>query len=83
MKDRMLTTYDNPYNPFDNFELWWKEDLRLGHDCCGTLARNSLTSVVFSDEKNEQLEDEAIDYVISLDPLIYKAVTKEEFEESS
>lgn len=81
MEDRMLTTYDNPYNPFDNFDRWWKEDMRLGHDCCGTLARNALTSVVFSDEKNDELTNEAIDYVISLDPLIYKAVTKEEAKE--
>lgn len=75
--DRMLTTYDNPYDPFTNFDCWWKEDLKLGHDCCGTLARNSECSPIFSDEINEQLEDEAIDYVVSIEPTIYKAVTKE------
>ena len=78
MKDRMLTTFDNKFNPFTDFERWWKEDLRLGHDCCGTLARNSLCSVLFSDEINEQLEDQTIDYVISLNPSLYKAVYKDE-----
>lgn len=79
MKDRMLTTVDNQFNPFTEFERWHKEDLRLGHDCCGTLARNSLCSDVFSDEINEELEDEAIDYVISLDPTLYKAVCEEDY----
>lgn len=76
IEDRMLTTYDNPFDPFENFDLWWKEDLRLGHDCCGTLARNAFTSEVLSDELNEKAIDEAIDYVISLDPLVYKVVYK-------
>lgn len=75
-EDRMLTTYDNPYNPFENFDLWWKTDLRLGHDCCGTLARNAFTSEVFSDEQNEKAIDEAMDYIVSLEPLIYKIVYK-------
>ena len=43
-KDSMLTTFDNRFNPFTDFIRWWKEDLRLGHDCCGTLAREANLS---------------------------------------
>lgn len=35
----MLTTVDNPYNPFREWDRWLMEDLRLGHDTCGLLAR--------------------------------------------
>ena len=40
-KDSMLTTFDNPFNPFTEFDRWWKEDLLLGHNCCGLLANES------------------------------------------
>ena len=79
MKDKMLTTYDNPINPFENFSLWWKFDLRLGHDCCGTLAREALTSDVFSDEQNRKAIHDAMDYIVSKEPLIYKIVTKDDY----
>lgn len=79
MIDEMLTTFDNTFNPFTEFEKWWKEDLRLGHDCCGTLARNSFTSEIFSDEVNEKNVHEAMREIVANEPLIYKIVTKNDF----
>lgn len=73
----MLTTFDNPYDPFTNFDRWWKEDLRLGHDCCGTLARNAMTSEVFSDEVNQKIINEAMKEIVELEPMIYKLVSKD------
>lgn len=35
----LLTTTDNPLNPFNDWVAWYLEDLRLGHDTCGLLAR--------------------------------------------
>lgn len=75
--DRMLTTYDNPYDPFTNFIRWWKEDLKLGHDCCGLFARSSMCSPIFSDEVNAIIEDETLDYIVSCDPVVYRTVTKD------
>ena len=40
----LLTTVDNPYNPFTDFIPWYMEDLRLGYDTCGLLARMTLSS---------------------------------------
>lgn len=80
MNDAMLTTYDNFFSPFDEFERWWKEDLRLGHDTCGTLARNAFTSEVFSDERNEQIIDEAMKEIVDQEPLVYRIVTRSDFD---
>jgi hypothetical protein len=80
--ETMLTTYDNPLNPFTEFEAWWKHDLILGHDCCGLLARTSNVSDVASDLVNEQSIDEAMDYICQMDPTIYRKVTKKDFEQS-
>lgn len=72
--DVMLTTYDNPFNPFTEFNRWWKEDISLGHDCCGLLAREAATSTVFSDEKNRKYIREAMERIVSRQPMIYKMV---------
>jgi len=72
--DYMLSTYDNPFNPFTEFERWWKEDLSLGHDCCGTLARTANTSDYYSDEKNQEEVYAAINYIVEQEPTIYKKV---------
>ena len=78
--DYMLTTFDNPFNPFKDFEAWWKEDLRLGHDCCGSLARVAATSEVFSDEVNDKLIQSAMDQICSEEPMIYRKVTVDDFK---
>ena len=78
--DYMLTTYDNPYNPFEDFERWWKEDLLLGHDCCGLLARTANTSDIYSDEVNDEFVKEAMDYIVSSEPMIYKKVLASDYK---
>lgn len=78
-KDSMLTTFDNPFNPFNDFVRWWKEDLLLGHDCCGTLARESNVSDVASDDVNDKEIVEAMNRIVKRDPMIYKIVFKSDF----
>lgn len=72
--DYMLTTYDNKIDPFSNFEAWLKEDIRLGHDCCGLLARESATSQVLGDDVNDSKIDDAMDRIIEREPTIYRKV---------
>lgn len=79
-KDFMLTTFDNPFNPFTDFDRWFKEDLRLNHHCCELLSLNANTSNAFSDEKNDQIIIEAIDDICRRSPTLYRKVTKEDFE---
>lgn len=37
---KMLTTTDNPYNPFDDFDSWYAYDQAKGHCTCEYLARS-------------------------------------------
>jgi len=77
--DYMLTTYDNPYNPFTNFERWFKEDLFLGHDTCGWLAREANTSSILGDEVNEEEINDAMDRIVEMEPTIYKKVLASDY----
>lgn len=76
----MLTTYDNPFNPFKEFESWWKEDLRLGHDTCGLLGSLAMTSEVFGDDKNSQEIDRAMNEIVERWPTMFKKVLASDFE---
>ncbi len=78
-EEYMLTTYDNPYNPFEEFEAWWKYDIRNGHDTCGLLAREANSSPIFSDEVNDKLTVEAMDYICAMEPMVYRKVTKADY----
>lgn len=46
----LLTTKDNYVNPFVDFDAWFEEDVRLGHNTCGLLARLFVGSSNMSDE---------------------------------
>lgn len=73
-----LTTFDNPFDPFDQFDSWFMFDVEKGYNSCGYLARIANTSDTFSDEENNTEIERAIDEIILYDSLnIYKKVTKE------
>lgn len=40
----MLTTKDNPFDPFDQFREWYAYDLALGYNTLGLLDRVVVTS---------------------------------------
>lgn len=77
--DTMLTTYDNPFNPFTDFIAWWKRDLLLGHDCCGLLARTSNVNDAASDEVNDKAVVDAMQTIVKNEPMIYKIVTEDSY----
>lgn len=45
----LLSTSDNPYSPFTEWEKWYLEDLHLGYDTCGLLARTTANAEDFND----------------------------------
>ena len=82
-KDSMLTTFDNPFNPFTEFDRWWKEDLLLGHNCCGLLANESNVSDIASDEVNDKAIIEAMERIVKKEPMIYKIVYQSDFKKEA
>ncbi len=71
----MLTTFDNPFDPFEEFEKWFLFDVEKGYNSCAYLARIAHTSDQFTDEENDAEIERAIDEIISLDFMnIYKKV---------
>lgn len=74
-----LTTFDNPFDPFDDFSNWYRYDMDHGYNSCGYLARLARPTDSFSDNENAIEIERAIDQIIQVDPFaIYKKVFKEE-----
>jgi len=62
----LLTTEDNPYNPFTQWSKWYYEDQRLGHDTPGLLARfSSADNEIVSDEANDKAMSDIVRYNFS------------------
>lgn len=71
----MLTTFDNPYNPFLEFNAWFLYDIEKGYNTCSFLGRIARTSEQLSEEENERENERAIDEIIKYDfRNIYKKV---------
>lgn len=74
----MLTTIDNPFNPFTQYESWYAFDTsnrfipELGSyyatNCTAYQARIAYTSPDMTDQENEAIIDAAIEEIIRLDP---------------
>lgn len=62
-----LSTIDNPFDPFDNFDEWFLYDVEKGHYSCGLLARIAKTSSALSDKENDDEIERAIDDIIKYD----------------
>lgn len=77
MKECKLTTVDNPYDPFEDFDSWFLYDVEKKHNCCSILAR----TIKFTDDMSQvemDIETErAIDEIIKYDfQNKYKKVTR-------
>ena len=73
----MLTTFDNPFDPFDEFVSWFLFDVENGYNTCSKLARIARSSEEFSSIEDKIETERAIDEIIHYDFLnIYKKVTR-------
>lgn len=59
-----LTTVDNPWNPFSNWDEWLAYDIEKGYCTCERLARVALVSDVLPDTINDQAIDDAMNQLI-------------------
>lgn len=78
MKDMMLTTIDNPYNPFTHFDEWRAYDIEKGYFTCEYLARIVKTSDELSETDQLLAIEQAIDEIVKLNILgLYKKLVEE------
>ena len=75
--DCKLTTIDNPFDPFEQFDSWLMFDKEKGYNSCERLAR---IAEITDDMTQKEIDDEnerAIDEIIKHDILnVYQKVTR-------
>ncbi len=64
MIESMLTTIDNPYDPFTQYDDWYAYDSRRGHHTPGYLARVTVLSDETSEADQSLAIEDAIDEII-------------------
>lgn len=72
-----LTTIDNPFDPFDQFDSWYRFDMDKGYCSCALLDRIARTSEQLSEKENDKEIERAIDEIIKNDPsMMYKKIKR-------
>lgn len=75
--ESMLTTFDNPFDPFTQFDDWYQWDERSGYRTTSFLARIVQTSDELSDADNDLAIEQAIDEIVRENVLgVYTKVTR-------
>lgn len=67
MAECMLTTFDNPFDPFEQFTSWFLFDIEKGYNTCGRLMR---IANITEDMSSKEIDDEvnrAMDEIIKYD----------------
>lgn len=78
MIESMLSTVDNPYDPFTQFEEWQAYDMTLGHNCPGFLARIVVSSDDLSEADQRLAIEVAINEIVTENVTgLYKKVSRE------
>ena len=66
MEGVMLTTIDNPFDPFTQWDEWKRYDEDMKYFSCNYLARIAKTSDDLSEADYEKAIEDAIDEIVSL-----------------
>lgn len=64
MLESMLSTIDNPYNPFDEYDKWYAFDSQMGYHSPSLLARCTILSDELSDVDQSLAIETAIDEIV-------------------
>lgn len=72
-----LTTFDNPFDPFEQFTSWFLFDEEKGYHSTAYLGRIARTSNELTDEENDKEIERAIDEIIKYDFMnVYRKVER-------
>lgn len=68
MKERiMLTTFDNPFNPFVDFKSWYMFDCEQGYNTCSRIARLIDEDSEMTDKEAEEERIRVIEFMLKYD----------------
>ena len=74
----MITTVDNPFDPFIDYKNWFLFDAEKGYYTTSKLARLIKTEEGMTEKEEFEEIERAIDRLIEIDPLdIYQKVTRD------
>ena len=77
--DVMLTTIDNPYNPFTQYDEWLTYDLQMGYNTNSLLDRIANVSDELSDEDFDSIVFEAMKEIVKFNVSgVHRLITKDE-----
>lgn len=77
MAKHMLTTVDNPFDPFAQFDEWLVYDSQAGYETPSFLARIARTSNELSSADEDLAVEQAIDEIVRENVLgIYRKVSR-------
>ena len=66
-KGYMLTTLDNPFDPFNEFASWYMFDCEKGHNTSSRLARIANIDAEMSQKEVDDEMDRAMDLIVKYD----------------
>ena len=73
----VLTTIDNPFDPFEDFTSWFLFEVGKGYNSCSYLARIAKISDDMTEQEVSAEIERAIDEIIKYDFMgIYKKVKR-------
>lgn len=84
MEEFALTTIDNPYSPWDQFDEWYSFDVSHGYNTCAYLARIAKTSDSLSAADYTLAVNLAIEEILRLNLTgKYKRVTEKDYKKQA
>ena len=66
-KGYMLTTLDNPFDPFDDFTSWFKFDCEKGHNTASRIARIAQLDSEMSQKEVDEEMNRVMDFILKYD----------------
>lgn len=80
----MITTSDNPYDPFNQFDEWLAYDTAMGYFTLNYLARIAVVSESLSPVEYDAAIESAIDEIVEINAIgIYLKVKKQKDTDES
>ena len=83
MSNALLTTTDNPFDPFTQWDEWYAYDIRAGHFTLNYLARVTFSSPNLSEADQAAAIERGMDEIIAENVFgIHKKVFKKETQDT-